>query len=223
MTVNFRTSSGVDLDDFLITKSRHVYMSFVSSTTFTIPSTNALVTITGGGGGNACSGGAGGGTLIALLQNLTIGAIMDVVVGGGGAGISSTAESNGGGYSSVGYPSTGTIVRLYAYGGEGGKTDGYMYGAGGGGYGYTVQTGYSLSTYVPSFIPCRGGSPHMRQNVYVTTGGGGSFWGGGTSDVYNSSQTGQDGECRGEGGGASYNVGNYAGSGAPGIVLFEFY
>ena len=226
MQTNYKTSSGDDLGSLFLSKTGHITFIFKSSTTFTVPdnATKAFVILTGGGGGgNTVKGGGGGGTIIATLRNLNPGIDMYVSIGSSGAGsyYSSQSASDGGG-SALYYPSSDQI--LYAAGGHGGTVDASQLTAAGGSYFYNAG-----NIYIDSVLNLGGSSGHMRQYWSVVSGGGRTFWGGGTQyRNYRAYGSGFNGNAPGAGGGAGYADANPSatycgGSGAGGILYIEFY
>lgn len=192
------------------------YQAFVTNGTFTIPAgiTKLKVTVVGGGGsggnGNenepyAGGGGGGGGTSIKFLTSMTPGSTLAVAIGSGG-------NSGPGGTSTVS-SGTQTITTISAAGGSsgngGGATDAGIGGTGGVGSSGTINMG---------------GSDGQQGNGASGGVGGSSSMGGGGTGGYSSYLDGSPGRAYGGGGGGGGSFGglNSSGTGAAGVVIFEY-
>lgn len=208
-------------------------MVVLTSTTYwTIPAgvTRIRVTAIGGGGGGGSGangtftgapGGGGGGTAI-KIWTVVPGQQFYVTIGAGGTGSNALGIDGGtGGATSVLNTTTG--VTITGFGGQG-----------------------SSSTFLPGFTGSGGAASGGDINFYGQTGslgrwfdssylysqaggmGGGSFMGGGGVGAWYTSTgvtVGQNGRAYGGGGGGAAGQGsasNYAGSGAPGVVVLEY-
>jgi hypothetical protein len=195
------------------------FQKFTSSGTFTIPTgvIAVKVTIIGGGGAgggasvsNTGAGGGSGGIAIKFLAGLTPGNTLTVTVGTGGAGASNATGGNG--VASSVASGTQTISTITANPGTGGQAST----APGPGGGAAISTGGDING---------GGSPASFVTVASTFGGaGGSTMFGGAGGFTAGSSAGLSAVANtgSGGGGAGVGATNAGGSGAAGIVLFEW-
>jgi hypothetical protein len=190
---------------------------FTSSGTFTIPSgiTSVKVTLVGAGGAgggatatNNGGGGGSGGAALKWLPGLTPSNTLTVTVGAGGTGVSAAA-GNAGGASSIS-SGTQTITTVTANGGSGGNANGSQSSGG---------SGAAISTNGDANF----GGVSGFDGIGVSGGpGAGSMFGGGAPN----STGGQPGNAAlstgGGGGGAGAGANRTGGSGANGIIVFEW-
>ena len=174
-----------------------------TSATFTIPAgkTTLKITVVGGGGGTqasqVCGGGGGGGTAIKVFTGLTPGNTLTYTVGGAGA----TSQVISG---------TQTIATISATGGGQGVPIYNTQATGGIGSGGSLNIG-GQSGSTPFF--------YLAGCSEIGNGGtgGSSYLGGGGSG---SGGAGTAGRAYGGGGGGGFYSG--AGTGAAGVVIFEY-
>lgn len=220
--------------------------AFTSNGTFTIPAGVTLlkVTVVGGGGGGAtstgnyaftgCGGGGGGGSAIKFLTSVTAGNTLAVTIGGAGSAGST------GGTSSVA-SGTQSITTISATGGSGGtqisggNSWDPKFGIGGtggigsngdanirggvGGVGIVIRTDTVCGTG-------QGGTSGAGGNT-ILGGGGLPVTSGTATSLPNTGSAGNTGGAYGSGGSGAINAGQYStgytgGSGAAGIVIFEW-
>ena len=176
---------------------------FASSGTFTIPAgiTKVKMTVVGGGGTGSSAvgsqggvGGSGGGAAIKWLSGLTPGNTLTVTVGGA-AGTSSVASG------------TQTITTVSATGGDGNYQPG---GLGSNGDLNIRGNPGGMGSYASSSTSGYGG------------GGGSSILGGGGAPGTGGAGNGQPGGAYGGGGGGGGQSSGSGGTGASGVVLFEY-
>jgi hypothetical protein len=200
--------------------------AFTANGTFTIPTgvTALKITVIGGGGGGGgvasgggtAGGGGGGATAISYLTSLTVGNTLAVTIGGAGSAGNTSGSNGGTGGSSTVASGTQSITTITGGGGTGGG--GVNQDAGGGGAGGTATNGT---------INCKGGAGTcgaVYDNGASITGssgnGGNSTLGGGASGNSGSSAGNAGGVYGGGGSGARNNAAG--GTGADGVVIFEW-
>jgi hypothetical protein len=200
--------------------------TFISSTTWTIPSNVYYLKITGTGGGgggshggggsqfaNCGAGGGAGGTQI-WRGSVTPGNTISITVGGGGGGGLSTTGGSGGQTHVV----MNSTYLISVDGGAGGRKD----------LNDTTNTGqggigggsYFSSSAQDTFIGGDGFSANVGTNNQGSGGNGGaSFWGsGGAAGTARASPI--QGRAYGSGGGGGRN--NNGANGASGVVIIEY-
>jgi len=193
--------------------------SFLTSTTWTKPSsgTFALVRVWGGGGSggrqNEAGGGGGGACNEGLYKLADLPASCTVTIGAGGAGRSTDGDGSTGGTSS--FSGTG-ITTLSAFGGTGGQALSIEGSGGGGGGNITAGFGAIAGAGMGSmFAGGKGGVKAIGGAVdgpdNSTFGGAGGGHGDGT---------GQAGGAAYVGGGGGGGVGSGGTVGAGGLSLF---
>lgn len=189
--------------------------TFTVSGTFTIPAgtVSVKVTVLGGGsagggtsGTNAASGGGAGGCAIKWLTSLTPGGTLAVTIGTGGAGVSN--NTGGSGTNSTVASGTQSISTITG----GGATPGGSANAGGGGEGGTASGGDFNFTGNSGFPPITNFGGVGGGSVF---GGGAPFAGGTAGNA--ATAFGAGGSGCGNGGGTQTG-----GSGAAGVVIFEW-
>lgn len=197
--------------------TQHV-QAFISTGTFTIPTsvTSVKVTLVGGGGGGGGStvtnnggGGGSGGIAVKYLSGLTPGNTIAVTVGAGGTGVS-TATGNAGASSTIA-SGTQTITTVTALPGSGGFV---VAASSPGGSGASVSTNGDING---------AGNPGGNSLATNVGGGGGGTFLGGAGNPAGSSAGNPAVANTGSGGSGAGAAGNAAGgTGGSGIVIFEW-